>query len=102
MKIKTKKALLIGGSIVAAGIVGTACYVLGHTPKPGIPCSRSTMRADGIPKVAFDKPWKANLRTIVQFVRHGEVCTSYEINGKFYTGHSKKAIIRSIRFLKRA
>lgn len=97
-KKKIKKVSIGIGVVAGTAFVGIACYVFGHRPvKVKNPCPRTFMRADGVPKKAYDKPWRANWQTVVQLVRHGEVCNSYEANGKYYTGHSKKAIIRSIR-----
>ena len=94
---KTKKIGYGVGAVAATTLLFTATYVVFH--KPDVvknPCPRSFFRADGIPKVAFDKPWKANLQTVIQLVLHGEICNSYQIGEKFYTGHSKKAICRCI------
>lgn len=99
-KKKMSTARKIGYGI---GVVGgtafllTALYVVYH--KPDVvknPCTRSFFRADGIPKVAFDKAWKANLQTVIQFACHGEICNSYQVGELFFTGHSKKAICRCI------
>lgn len=99
-KKKMSTARKIGYGV---GVVGgtafllTAMYVVYH--KPDVvknPCTRSFFRADGIPKVAFDKAWKANLQTVIQFACHGEICNSYQVGELFFTGHSNKAFCRCI------
>ncbi len=97
-KRNNKKAALyiIGGvaTLVTLGAVGYVCY---H--KPDVvknPCRRTFFRSDGVAKKCFDTAAKANLQTLKQLILHGEVCNSYEANGKYYTGHSKDALIKSI------
>lgn len=101
MKQKTKKrkkyAACITGGVVLAAVAGTAAYVFGHKPDVvNKPCFRSCHRIDKLPKKPFDKAWKANWQTVKQFFFHGEVCNSYKVGGKYYTGHSKNAFCRSI------
>lgn len=97
-ELSTAKKIGYGvGAVAGVTLLFTVGYVAFH--KPDIvknPCPRSFYRADGIPKKAFDKPWKANLQTVIQLVRHGEICNSYQVGEKFFTGHSKKAICRCI------
>lgn len=83
------KKILVGitGSVLGCG----ALYVFGH--KPDVvkhPCKRSTFRKDGKPKVAFDTAYRANLQTIIQLLFYGELCNSYQVGGKYYTGHSSR------------
>lgn len=101
MKKETIKGLkiiaYIAGGVVLAVAAGTAAYVFGYTPDVvERPCFRSCHRADGCPKKSFDKAWKANWQSVKQLVLHGEVCNSYQVDGKFYTGHSKKAFCKNI------
>lgn len=92
-----KKAMYVTGEIITCVTVGTAIYVFGHKPDVVTnPCFRSCFRADGCRKIAFDKAWKANVQTVIQLVRYGEVCSSYQVGDKFYTGHSNKAFCRNI------
>lgn len=96
-KKKIKTAAYIAGGIAVTVAVGTAAYVFGH--KPAVvnnPCFRSCHRADGCPKKAFDKAWKANWQSVKQLLLHGEVCNSYQVGERCYTGHSKEAFCRSI------
>lgn len=102
MKQYIKNGLYITGGIAFVGIVATGAYVFGH--KPDVvesPCFRSCYRADGCPKVAFDKAWKANWQCVKQLFRYGEVCNSYQVGDKFYTGHSKNAFCRNINPFKK-
>lgn len=100
-KKKVKIAAYIVGSFAVAVAAGTAAYMFGHKPAlVNNPCFRSCHRADGCPKKAFDKPWKANWQSVKQLFLHGEICNSYQVGNKFYTGHSKKAFCRSINLLK--
>lgn len=96
-----KKNLKIAGyalGVVSALIgVGTLAYVFRHKPDVVLePCFRSCHRADGCPKKAFDKPWKANWQSVKQLVVYGEVCNAYQVADRFYTGHSKNAFRRNI------
>lgn len=92
MEKKKKKKIVIGiATIAGAAAAAVAAYVFGH--KPDIvtnPCYRSLHRADGRPKVAFDSAWRANWQSVKQLLFHGEVCNSYQVNDKYYTGHSRK------------
>lgn len=93
---KKNIAKIIGGTLVLTTAV-TVAYVVGH--KPDIvtnPCWRSCHLADGRCKMAFDTAAKANLQTVKQFFRHGEICNSYKVGDKYYTGHSRNAWCRSI------
>lgn len=94
--IKTAGKLVFGVVIVCAA--GAATYVGFNKPaKVTNPCHRTYFRADGKPKVAFNSAHSANLQSLKQFVRYGEVCNVYQApNGKFYTGHSKNAVVRNI------
>lgn len=102
MKESTKKRLkrvgIVAGIAIGVPAVSILGYVLLHKPvKVEHPCKRTFTRADGIPKKAFDSAIRANWQSVVQLFCHGEVCNSYEAKGKFYTGHSKNSIIRSIK-----
>lgn len=98
MKLTKKKkiALIFGGaSLVVLG--GVLCYMYGHKPnKVNNPCWCTFHRSDGVAKKAFNTAAEANKQTIKQLIFHGEICNSYEANGKFYTGHSKNAPFKSI------
>lgn len=84
-------------AVAGAALLITGGYVAFHNPDVvKNPCTRSFFRADGIPKVAFDKAWKANLQSVIQFVRYGEICNSYQVGELFFTGHSNKAFCRCI------
>lgn len=105
MTEKTKKRLkftgcaVVGTALTAA--LCTALYVLIHKPdNVSKPCYRSTHRADGREKLAFDTPERANYQSVKQFYRYGEICNSYRVGDKYYTGHSNKALIRSINLFK--
>ena len=98
---KIKKILKIGAYTLAGTLtvaaVGALAYVFGHKPDVvSEPCFRSCHRADGYPKKAFDKPWKANWQSVKQLVVYGEVCNAYQVADRFYTGHSKNAFRRNI------
>lgn len=94
---KTKKVLYVVGGTAAFMAIGTTIYVFGHKPDVVTnPCFRSCHRADGCKKKAFDKAWKANWQSVKQFFRHGEVCNSYQVGDKYYTGHSKTTFCRNI------
>lgn len=97
MKTKTKKVLLtLGGAVGAAGLF-TAAYVMFNKPSHvEHTCPRTFTRGDGKPKIAFQSPRRANFQSVKQLFLHGEVCNPYEANGKYYTGHSKNAFIKSI------
>ena len=98
MNKKTLKNIGIGVGVVAGvSILAIGGYVVFHKPSEvRNPCQRSFFRADGIPKVAFDKAWKANLQSVIQLVHYGEICNSYQVGESYYTGHSKYAKYRSI------
>lgn len=92
MEKKTKRRIAATvTAVVGTATAAVAAYVFGH--KPDIvtkPCYRSLHRADGRPKVAFDTAWRANWQSVKQLFLHGEVCNSYQVNDKFYTGHSRR------------
>ena len=91
MKNKVKKCLKTTALLAGTTTAAVALYVIGHKPDVVTnPCFRSLHRADGRPKIAFDTAWRANLQSVKQFFLHGEVCNSYQVNDKFYTGHSRK------------
>ena len=94
----TAKKILIGvGTVAGVSILAIGGYVVFHKPSEvRNPCQRSFFRADGIPKVAFDKAWKANWQSVIQLVHYGEICNSYKVGESYYTGHSKYAKYRSI------
>ena len=98
---KNKKRLLIAAaSIAGAAVIGT---VVALTRKPDVvtnPCWRTFHKADGTPKKPFDTALQANLQSLKQLVQHGEVCNPYQANGKFFTGHSNTALVRSINPIK--
>lgn len=83
---------------VAVAVAGA--YVCLH--KPAVvnnSCWRSTHRADGRPKKSFDSAARANLQSLIQLLRHGEICNSYKVGDKYYTGHSNKTPIKSVKDL---
>ena len=95
-KTLTKIGICVG-AVATISLLAVGGYVVFH--KPSVvrnPCQRSFVRADGIPKVAFDKAWKANLQSVIQLVHYGEICNSYQVGESYYTGHSKYAKYRSI------
>lgn len=95
--MKKKKIVKILGGTALLTTAVAAAYVFGH--KPDIvtnPCWRSCHLADGRCKKAFETAAKANWQSVKQFVLHGEICNSYQVGDKFYTGHSKYAWCRSI------
>lgn len=96
-KKKLKISAYIAGGLVLTLAAGTAAYVFGHKPAKVLnPCFRSCHRADGCAKKAFNSAWRANLQSLLQVVRYGEVCNAYQVGNKFYTGHSKTAFCRNI------
>lgn len=96
-KKRLKTAAYIAGGTILVAAVGTSAYVFGHKPDfVSNPCFRSCHCANGCPKKAFDKAWKANLQSVKQLLRYGEVCNSYQVGDKFYTGHSKTAFCKNI------
>ena len=100
MKAKTKRMLLVASSVAGAAVIGT---VFALTRKPTVvenPCWRTFHRADGTPKKPFDTAFDANLQSLKQLVKHGEICNPYQANGKFFTGHSNTALVRSINPIK--
>lgn len=97
MKNQEEKIATIVGGTLALVALGTIAYLLGH--KPDIvtkPCWRSCHLADGRCKKAFDTAAQANWQSVKQFVCHGEVCNSYQVGDKYYTGHSRYAWVRSV------
>lgn len=102
LKKAAKTAAYAVGGIAVATAVGAAAFVCFN--KPSVvqnPCWRSCHLADGRCKKAFDAAWKANLQSVKQFFLHGEICNPYQVGNKFYTGHSKYAICRSINLFKK-
>ena len=96
-KKDTKRIIVFLIVVLAILSLLSIAFVYGH--KPDVvknKCFRTTNRADGKPKIAFDTPQAANLQSLKQFLLHGEFCNPYESDGKYYTGHSNKALIRSI------
>lgn len=105
MKEKTKRALkgigytaLCVTSVIGAGVI--SFVVFNNPSKVEHPCLRTFTRLDGIPKKAFDSRMAANLQSVIQLIRYGEVCNPYMANGKYYTGHSNKAWVRNINIFK--
>lgn len=94
MKETTKKNIKKGAKIagIALGLTAVAgiAFVYGYTPKPGSDSPRALLRLDGVPKKAFKTARRANLQCIIQLVRYGELCLSYRVGDKFYTGHNRK------------
>lgn len=91
VKKKKKKIVATVAAVVGTATAVVATYVFGHKPNVVTkPCYRSLHRADGRPKIAFDSAWRANWQSVKQLILHGEVCNSYQVNDKFYTGHSRK------------
>lgn len=98
-----KNFFKFAGSVAGIVVAGVATYVLINKPnKVECPCWRSCHLANGTPKKEFDSAWQANLQSVKQFFRYGEVCNPYQVGDKYYTGHSKNAVIRSINFLKKS
>lgn len=105
MKEQSKKVLKYMGytalgvtSVISAGVIGF--IVFNNPSKVEHPCFRTFNRADGMPKKVLDSRMAANLQSVKQLFRHGEVCNPYMANGKYYTGHSKTAWLRNIKFFK--
>lgn len=97
MNKKIKKIAYVAAGCVGAACLGTIAFIYGHKPDVVTnPCFRSTHRADGKPKKPFYTAKEANLQSVKQFLRHGEVCNAYQVGDKYYTGHSNKALIRSL------
>jgi hypothetical protein len=91
VKKKKKKIVATVAAVVGTATAVVATYVFGHKPNVVTkPCYRSLHRADGRPKIAFDSAWRANWQSVKQLFLHGEVCNSYQVNDKFYTGHSRR------------
>lgn len=95
-KLKTAGKVFLG--VAAVGATGVAIYVNFNKPaQVTTPSYRTYFRADGKPKVAFNTARRANWQAVKQLFLHGEVCNPYQApNGKFYTGHSRSAIVRNI------
>lgn len=106
MKEEKKKKLKkvgwwLGGAVAVIG-GGTLAYVFCNKPDVvANPCWRSCHLADGRCKKPFNKAWKANLQSVKQLVKHGEICNPYQVDDKFYTGHSKNAWCRSLNPFKK-
>lgn len=96
-KKKIKKfAKIVGGAVLLVA-ASTAAYVYGH--KPVVvenPCWRSCHLVNGRCKKAFDTARQANWQSVKQLVLHGEVCNPYQVGEKYYTGHSNKALFKSV------
>lgn len=102
MNKKTKYTLLGIGAAAVAGAGAAACYIAFNKPDVVTnPCFRTFFRQDGTPKKAFDSAQRANAQAVWQLIRYGEVCNPYEAAGRFYTGHSKDALIKSLNPFKK-
>ena len=94
---KSKKIVKAVAYIAGGNVLFAAAYVFRHKPDlVTTTCFRSCHCANGCPKKAFDKAWQANLQSVKQLLRYGEVCNSYQVGNKFYTGHSKTAFCKNI------
>lgn len=101
-KKKIKKIACVAAGCAAAAGLGLIAFVYGHKPDVvNNPCFRSTHRADGKPKKPFNTAKEANMQSLKQFFRHGEVCNSYQVGDKYYTGHSNTAPFRNINPFKK-
>lgn len=92
-----KKIFITLAGTASCVLVAAAGYVLFN--KPAVvtnPCKRTFYRLDGKPKVSFKTPQRANWQSLKQLCCYGEVCNPYYANGRYYTGHSNKAPIKSI------
>lgn len=94
MDEKTKQRLKKAGkvalySVAAVGAIATIAVVC-YQPKEGKHSPRSLVRSDGIPKKAFKSRIRANLQSILQLVKHGELCMPYKVKDKYYTGHNRE------------
>lgn len=100
---KTACAVVEAGvTTIVSSALGSTIYVVCNKPSVVTnPCRRTFYREDGVPKKAFDTAWRANLQVVKQLFLHGEVCNPYQANGKYYTGHSKYAPIKSINPFKK-
>lgn len=101
MKPKTKKKKkkffkAVGWTTFGATLIAGTYIVFNKPNKVENPTFRTRHRADGIPKIAFDKAWQANLQSVKQLVMHGEICTPYQDGDKFFTGHTRNARLRNI------
>lgn len=95
-------ALAVVGGSAAMAALGVVCYVYGHKPdEVKRPCWRTFHRADGKPKKSFDSAAAANWQSVKQLFLKGEVCNPYQADGKYYTGHSKYASVRSLNPFKK-
>lgn len=97
MTEKTKKRLkavaYVAGATVCVAAAAVVGFVLFNEPNEvKNPCWRSTHRANGIAKVPFKTAKQANLQSVKQLVRYGEVCHPYKCNDSYFTGHSKNGI----------
>lgn len=86
--LKTIGKVAFWSAVVVGGAV--AIFVVAYPPKQGKRCRRSLFRDDGVPKKAFKSRIRANWQSVIQLFRHGELCTPYQIDGKFYTGHNRE------------
>lgn len=84
---KVGKYVLWSTAAVGAIVVGT---VVIYQPKQGKPSRRALYRSDNIPKKAFNSRIRANFQTLIQLVKHGELCLPYKIGDKYYTGHNRE------------
>lgn len=97
MNKKIKKTLTFAAGAATAVVTVVGAYVFFNKPSEvQCPCLRSTHRADGLPKKAFDSAREANFQSFKQFILHGEFCNPYKVGDKYYTGHSKDAPFKNI------
>lgn len=89
-KSRIKTGLKVAGIAAGAAVIAGTLYVVAYPPRQGKNSPRSIYRADGVPKKAFDSRIRANLQSLIQLVRHGELCLPYKIGDKYYTGHNRE------------
>lgn len=73
----------------AVGVVVVGTVVI-YQPKTGKQCRRALFRSDNIPKKAFNSRIRANFQSLIQLVKHRELCIPYKIGDKYYTGHNRE------------
>lgn len=84
---KVGKYALLTTAAVGVVVVGT---VVIYQPKTGKQCRRALFRSDNIPKKAFNSRIRANFQSLIQLVKHRELCIPYKIGDKYYTGHNRE------------
>lgn len=84
---KVGKYALWTAATVGVVVIGT---VVIYQPKSGKQSRRALFRSDNIPKKAFNSRIRANFQSLIQLVKHGELCLPYKIGDKYYTGHNRE------------